>query len=233
MKIEISLISKRLKNLREQREVTQEELAKNLGVSRQSIISLEQGRCLPSLPLAVSFAEFFELPLEHIFCLNKPIELEKSNNQGKEAFMPRDLGPWSPLRDLGSLHDSIDQFFEESFPVMSKVNLPVPTVNVYEKDNAVVVKADLPGIKEEDLSVEVSEDHLVIRGERKSEEEVDEKNYYRRETSFGSFLRTIPLPSEVDKDKVEAELKDGILTISMPKAALPEPKITKIKVKKS
>lgn len=227
MKIEIEIISKKIKDLREQRKITQEELAKVLGISRQSVISLEQGRCLPSLPLALAFAEVFDVSFDHLFC-NK-----ESNNLRKEMnSMSKDLTPWSPFRELNSVHDTIDRLFEEGFPTPSKISNLMPTVNVYEKDDDVIVKADVPGIKEEDLSVEVAEDHLTLRGERKSEEEINEKNLYRQEVSFGSFVRVIPLPSEVDKNKADAELKDGILTIKLPKIVEEEPKTTKIKVKK-
>jgi len=230
MKIEITQLSRKIKNLREERKITQEELAKELGVSRQSVISLEQGRCLPSLPLALAFAEVFDITLENLFCLEEKIN--KINHMEVNP-MSRDLTGWSPFRELNTVHDTIDRLFEDSFPVAIKTGVMMPTINIYEKDDQVVVEADVPGIKEEDLSIEVAEDHLTIRGERKSEEEIDEKDVYRREVSYGSFVRVIPLPTGVDKDKADAELRDGILKVVLPKAQEEQPKTTKIKVKKA
>jgi len=219
MEIRITKISKKLRNLREEKQFTQEELAKALGVSRQSIISLEQGRCLPSLPLALGFTEFFNQPMEEIFGL------------GKEFKMANDLSPWSPMREVGSLHEAIDRLFEESWPKVSSATFP--QINVYEKEGKVVIEADVPGVAEEDLTIEAGEDSLTLEGERKTEKEIKEKDFYRKETSFGSFSRTIPLPALVNKDKAEAELKNGTLIITIPKQAKIKPKVTKIKVKKS
>lgn len=231
MKIEIRRVSKQLKNLREQKQLTQEELAKHLGVSRQSIISLERGKCLPSLPLAVAFSELFETSFESIFCIEKEI----NHHFGEEVknFMSNDLSPWSPMREAGHLHEAIDRLFEapsENWPQMKSV--PLPTINVYEKNGNVIISADVPGIKEEDLSIEVGEDTLTLSGERKTEIEVAEDEYYRKEVSSGAFSRTVQLPAIVDKDKAEAELKDGQLIITLPKKAEVTPKITKIKVKR-
>lgn len=219
MKIQIAKISKKIRNLREQKRITQEQLAKELGVSRQSIIAIERGRCLPSLPVALSLAEVFDMALESIF--------RKEVNQ-----MTDDLTPYSPMRQLSNLHETIDHLFEESWPTGAKTRLAVPTVNVYEKAKIVVVEAEVPGVKEEDLSIEVGDDQLIIKGEKKSESEVKEKDYYRRETSYGSFSRTVALPAEVDKNKTTAELKDGVLTVTLPKTAKTMPKVTKVKVTK-
>lgn len=230
MEIQIEFFSRQIKNMREAKSLTQEELAHVLGVSRQSIISLERGKCLPSLPLAISLADAFDLTLEHFI---QPEAENKINEPRKEVrIMSQDLTPFSPMSDLVSLHESLDKLFEESSS-LPKNNLVLPVINVYEKDNQIILEAEVPGIKEEDLSIEVSEDHLVISGEKKMENEVQEKDYYRIETSFGTFSRTISLPAEIDQEKTEAELKNGILRIVLPKVALVQPKMTKIQVKKS
>ncbi|AKM82553.1 TPA: helix-turn-helix domain-containing protein [Candidatus Berkelbacteria bacterium] len=233
MKIEIHRVSKQLKILREQKQLTQEELAKSLGVSRQSIIALEQGKSLPSLPLAVAFSEIFETPFEAIFCIEEKINSHINFNDHEEVrnFMSNDLSPWSPMREASHLHEVIDRLFDENWPQVKSPQLP--TMNVYEKDTNVVVAADVPGIKEEDLSIEVGEDTLTISGERKTEEEVNEEDFYRKEVSTGSFSRTVQLPAIVDKEKAEAEIKDGQLIVTLPKKAAVSPKITKIKVKKA
>ena len=229
MKIEIHYISQNLKNLREQKQLTQEELAKHLGVSRQSIIALEQGKCLPSLPLAFGFSEIFNMPFEKIFCHEINQMREEVNR-----VMANDLSPWSPEHDISSLHETIDRLFatnEENWPTSSKTSL-MPQVNVLEDGKNIVVSADLPGIREEDITVEVGDEMITISGERKNESEIHEKNYYRKEINLGNFSRTIPLPSLVNKDKAEAELKNGILKITLTKKAKALPKITKIKIKK-
>jgi len=227
MRIKIIKFSKNLRNLREQKKITQEELADELGVSRQAIISLERGKSIPSLPLALNFARLFEISLENMFGFKKEFQQGKEVNQ-----MARDLMPWSPMREVSSLHEAIDRLFEESWPATKQKGISIPTINVYEKGSKVIVMADVPGVKEEDLSIEVGVDSLTLQGERKIEEEIKEKNYYRKESSYGSFSRTIPLPAFVNKDKAEAELKDGTLTIILPKKAKVKPKVTKVKVKK-
>jgi len=230
MKIQITRISKKLKNLREQKKLTQEELAKHLGISRQSIIALEQGRCLPSLPLALSFSEIFETPFENIFG-----EFENLHHNFREEvknFMSNDLSPWSPMREASQLHAAIDRLFEENWPNVNVRTSQVPQVNIVEKGKTLIISADLPGVKEEDLSIEVGDEMVTLAGERKTEEKIEDEDFYRQEVSYGSFSRTIPLPSVVDKNKAVAELRNGTLTITIPKKAKIVPKVTKVKVKK-
>lgn len=93
------------------------------------------------------------------------------------------------------------------------------TIDVYQTDNDVVVKSTIAGVKPEDLDVSINNDMLTIRGERKSEEEVREENYYYQECYWGSFSRSVILPVDVIADKIEASMKNGILTVRMPKAA--------------
>lgn len=231
MKIQGLKISKKLKNLREQKKLTQEELAKHLGVTRQSIIALEQGRCLPSLPLAINFSEIFELPFEQIFC-----EFEHINhNFGEEVrhIMANDITPWSPIQQTSQLHEAIDRLFSTSTENLSSEKvLLTPAINAYEKGDNIIVEVDVPGIKEENLSIEVGDETLTITGERKSELAVDQEDYYRQETFFGQFSRSITLPAIINKDKTSAELKDGQLIITLPKKSEIPPKVTKVKVKK-
>ncbi len=219
MRIHIFKVSKKLKNLREERKLTQEEIAKELGVSRQSIISLEQGRCLPSLPLAMGISRIFDMAFEDIFGENR-----------KEIKMARDLTPFSPMREVSSLHEAIDRLFEDSLPTAKSI---FPALNVYEKGKTIYVEADVCGIKENDLGIEVGDDSLILSGKRQSEKEIQEKDYYRKEMNFGTFSRTIGLPATINKNKVSAELKDGTLLITLPKQEKIIPKVTKIKVKKS
>lgn len=104
----------------------------------------------------------------------------------------------------------------------------MPAIEVFEKEDKFLVKADLPGIKEEDISVSAVGDTLTIRGERKAESEVKEEDYYCCERSYGSFFRSIALPSHVNADKIEASYDHGVLEVSLPK--IPEVKPRKIAV---
>jgi HSP20 family protein len=92
------------------------------------------------------------------------------------------------------------------------------TIDVYQTDNDVVIKSTIAGVKPEDLDVSINNDMLTIRGERKQEEEVPEENYYYQECYWGGFSRSVILPVDVLADKVEASMKNGILTIRLPKA---------------
>ncbi len=104
-----------------------------------------------------------------------------------------------------------------------------PSVDIFEDKENVVVKAEIPGVKKEELEVNVTEDSVVLSGEKKKEEKVEEKDYYRYERSYGSFHRTLPLPTEVQSDKAKAQFKDGVLKITIPKT--PEAKKKEVKVK--
>ena len=92
------------------------------------------------------------------------------------------------------------------------------TIDVYQTDNDVVIKSTIAGVKPEDLDVSIVNDMITIRGERKQDDEVNEENYYYQECYWGSFSRSIILPIDVLADKIEASMKNGILTIKMPKA---------------
>jgi HSP20 family protein len=143
---------------------------------------------------------------------------------------------WEPFRDLVSLREAMDRLFEESF-VRSQTDWLAPTeagalaVDMYETDDAVVVKSAIPGIKPEDIDITVAGDTLTIKGETKSEEEVKEENYVRREMRYGSFARTLAVPTSVVADKAEAEFEDGVLTLTLPKAEEVKPEAIQIKAK--
>ncbi len=105
----------------------------------------------------------------------------------------------------------------------------IPALEVYEKEDKYTVRIEAPGIKEEDIDISVLGDTLTIKGERKAESEVKDEDYHRCEFCYGNFYRTITLPTAVKADKVEANYQDGILEVSLPKAA--ETKLKKITVK--
>ncbi|MFC1656495.1 Hsp20 family protein [Patescibacteria group bacterium] len=216
-------IAANLKNLRKENNLTQEDLADSLNVSRQTINALETGKYLPSIILALQIANFFELEFDDIFCENISL-IDKR----KEADMPKDMSPWSPFREVNSLHDAIDKAFDDAF-FTKQSPLALPQINVSTKGNSVVVEAEIPGVDEDNLDIEIGETAIRISGEKKDEKEVDEKDYYHKEVSYGSFQRVIPLPCEVKHEGADAEVKDGVLKIIIPKML--EKKIKTIKVK--
>jgi HSP20 family protein len=140
------------------------------------------------------------------------------------------LVKWDPFREVTTLQERINRLFEDAFPRArdreEDLNLGTwrPAVDIYEGETGVVLKAELPGIKKEDVSVEVKDNVLTIKGERKVDSEVKEKNYYRRERTHGSFSRSFNLQYAVNPDKIKARFKDGVLQIEVPK---PEEEKTK------
>jgi HSP20 family protein len=148
------------------------------------------------------------------------------------------LIPWRPFRDLEEMQRRFDDVL--GWPLLPAVwrRIPAaemgwaPAVDVFEKDDKFVVKAELPGMKEEDINVSVVGDTLTIKGERKVESEVKEKDYYYCERSYGSFSRSLALPSNIDAGKIEANYEDGVLEISLPKIPEVKPKKVSVSAKK-
>ena len=133
---------------------------------------------------------------------------------------------------LTRLHDEMDDLFRGFFsdwdwPVWSGSRWPA--IDIAEKDNEFVVKAEVPGCKADDIDISVHGSTLTISGEKKAEEEKKEKGYYHVERSYGSFRRDFNLTSDIDSEKIEATCKDGVLTIKLPKSE--KAKAVKIKVK--
>jgi HSP20 family protein len=106
----------------------------------------------------------------------------------------------------------------------------VPTVDMFEEGEDIVVKAELPGIKKDDIDIRLTDGMITISGEKKKEDEVKRKDYYKWERSYGSFCRSFDLPADVQKDKVKSTFKDGVLEIRMPKSPEAIQKEVKIKV---
>jgi HSP20 family protein len=108
-----------------------------------------------------------------------------------------------------------------------------PEIDVFEKDNRLVTKIDLPGMKKEDVKVEVTDGHLAISGERKTEAEEKKENFYHCEREYGSFYRAVPLPDGVKLEDVKAIFSDGVLEVSIPLPAKPEAKVRKVEVQEA
>jgi len=132
-----------------------------------------------------------------------------------------------------------DNFFNDPFdlaPIAAIRAVPAefsPRVNVSETDKAMLVTAELPGMEEKDIQISLEQECLVLSGEKKSESEESGKNFHRYERSYGSFQRVIPLVSEIKEDKVEATFKNGVLTITLPKAESAVKAAKKISIKPS
>ena len=145
---------------------------------------------------------------------------------------------WEPLRDLMTAQREFDRLFREAFSPATgggevSTRTWAPPVDIYEDGENLVLKAELPGINPDDVEVRVEDNTLYLKGERKFEKEVKEENYHRVERAYGNFARTFSLPNTIDSDKVAANYKDGVLTLTMPKREEAKPKSIKITVNKS
>lgn len=223
-----------LKKFREKADLTQGELADDLGVSRQSVIALESGKCVPSVSLAMKIAILFDVPIEYIFRMDTDAGFEKQECENEKnkvgGNMVRELMPWSPWRDMMSLRETMDKFFDE--PSLSRGSAVFyPSIGIRETAKDLVIEADLPGVAEGDVSIEVEDNQLIIKGERKHREEKKREDYYHLESSYGSFSRVITLPSNVDSTKTRAEFGEGILEIRIPKVEERKAKKVEIKAK--
>lgn len=142
----------------------------------------------------------------------------------------RALMPWTGMTSLRKDMDRLfDRFGEPAWPQMPTLAEWEPTVDVSEDKDAVTVKAELPGVEQKDIAVSLQDGVLTIKGDKHAEKEEKGKQYHRVERSYGSFYRAMRLPSAVEAGKVTAAFKDGVVTITLPKAA--EAKGTTIPVK--
>lgn len=141
----------------------------------------------------------------------------------------RDL--WDPLGSLAEIQDEMNRLFETSLRHPTGLDAVFsPSIDiVVEKDN-VIVKADLPGLAKDDVTVTLQDNYLTIKGEKKHEVQQKETNYFLSERVHGSFTRTIELPMAVDAKKIEARFKDGVLHVTLPKTEDAKPKQIEVKI---
>ena len=140
---------------------------------------------------------------------------------------------WDPWNDLVSMHQELNRVFEKVFsPEGRGIRSAawIPAIDMFERDGALVVRAELPGIKAEDVDISVVDDTLSIQGERKIKEEVKEDNYYRMEQRYGSFKRVIQLPAKAKVEDVKAVFAEGVLEITLPRAEEEKPRQIKIQI---
>jgi len=146
---------------------------------------------------------------------------------------------WEPAREMMSLRDAMDRLFDDAFtrPLSLRDNWSVPAIDMYQTDDEIVVKAALPGIKSDEVQINITGEVLTLKGEVEQEEEKTsspkgkEKAWHIREQRYGSFERSVVLPTDVVADKAKAEFENGILTITLPKADEVKPRTITVKAK--
>ena len=146
------------------------------------------------------------------------------------------LTRWEPIREMVTLRDAMDRLFDDAFTrpwgqTDGGRSMGLPAVDMYQTDDDVVVKMAVPGIQPEDVQISVTGDTLSIKGELKEKDDNKEKAYHLREQRWGSFERTLALPTDVKADKASADFENGVLTITLPKAEEVKPKTITVKSK--
>jgi HSP20 family protein len=159
------------------------------------------------------------------------IDKNHPNRGGKTMPIVR----WDPFKNVAALQERINRLFEDSFPSATQEDELAlcnwrPTVDIYETEQGIVIKVDLPGVKKEDVSVEIKENLLTLKGERKEETEIREENYLRKERCCGSFHRAFSLQYPIAPDMIKARFKDGVLMVEIPKPEDEKPKQIQVSI---
>jgi HSP20 family protein len=143
---------------------------------------------------------------------------------------------WRPTGDMFRFRDEMDHLFNDfidrlPFPRESAQQIWNPEVDVREMDNEIIVEAEIPGMEQKDIDVSIKDNVLTLKGEKKMEKEEKEANYHRVERTYGSFVRSLMLPSKVSADKATAKYKNGVIKITVPKTEEVKPKEIAVEVK--
>jgi len=131
---------------------------------------------------------------------------------------------WDPFKEFCTLQDGMNRLFDDLLPANRKSEEELhngtfsPAVDIFEEDKGITLKAELPGMKKEDVQVEINDGVITLKGERKMETDEKNNNYHRIERGYGSFHRSFTLPAMVDRSKIKAHYKEGILEVTLPKA---------------
>ena len=141
----------------------------------------------------------------------------------------RTLVRWDPLAEFAGVSQAFNRTLWSTGNGHTHRFDLTPAIDLSETDREIVVKASLPGVKAEDVEISVNDGILTVKGEKKSDDQTEGENFYRREIRYGSFSRSIPLPSRVDYEHADAEFNDGVLTVTLPKAEDVRPKQIKIR----
>ena len=167
-----------------------------------------------------------------------------TKKDSKAMAKPEPARSITPFETRGGWFDEMERWFENEFrrpfSLMRSFAMPrlratgfeeiTPSVDVFEEGDDVVVKAELPGMNKGDIDVKVTDHTVMISGEKRQEEKVEKKNFYRMERTYGSFTRSFSLPSEVETDKAKASFKEGVLEIRIPKSEEAKEKEKKVPV---
>jgi HSP20 family protein len=175
------------------------------------------------------------------------LQLQEGNSMSIKDLVPKiwtdngELTRYGMGRSLFDLQKEMNDLFEHFSRSMFKpmermgedrgMGALMPKLDMSETDNELEISAELPGLDEKDIDVSLTRNVLTIKGEKKMEKEEKKKDFYRKERSYGSFKRSIPLPTDVDTNKVEAKFKKGVLTIRLPKVGVAKKEAKKIAIK--
>lgn len=147
------------------------------------------------------------------------------------------LSVWEPYRGLNLFGETFHKLFDDTAKTLSGFGIEdlgdgswAPRVDIYETEDSYVVRADLPGIKKEDIEIDLKDNTLAVRGEKKFDGKSDKDNYVRVERKYGKFVRTFRLSDNVDRGKIKANYKDGVLEITIPKREEAATKQIKVEV---
>lgn len=137
---------------------------------------------------------------------------------------------WDPLKDLMTMHDRMNKIFDETISKTAQGGYGdwLPPVDIYETEAEIVIMSELPGMKEEDIDIQVSDGVLSLKGEKKYPVEGERDNFYRLERAYGKFNRSFAIPNTVDIGSVKANLKDGLLKITLKKKTEVHPRVIKV-----
>ncbi|MEK7548298.1 MAG: Hsp20 family protein [Patescibacteria group bacterium] len=224
-----------LRSLRQAKTLSQEELAEALGISRQSIISLEHGEYLPSFPLLVGMIRFFDCPIDQLVTGLPVINREVNQyEKGGDKNMP--ILPGNPFQMLDRVHDEMEEAIERNFSRADWSRTLGPAVgamNIHETEDQYELEIQAPGYQDEEISIEFTEDALTVSGSHKPDlEPASNKTLVRREWERSEFARTVRFAHPVKPSLAEAKLEHGTLTIVVPKVEPVKPKTTKVQIKK-
>ncbi len=140
---------------------------------------------------------------------------------------------WQPFQEMETLRRQMDQMFDElaGFQRGESANLTwKPAVELEDAGERLILRAEIPGVEAKDLDIDVSRDAVAIRGENRYEKKIEDKGFFRSEFRYGKFERVIPLPVEIENEQVQAEFKNGILTLNLPKVEAARHRVVKVNV---
>ena len=136
---------------------------------------------------------------------------------------------WQPFAEMESLRHQMDRMFDELAGINSQSSTSwTPAIEIQDREDSLVLRAEIPGVEAKDLDIQVAREAVAISGEHRYENKTQEQSFFRSELRYGSFQRTIPLPVAVENNQAQAEFKDGILKLTLPKAQEARHKVVKI-----